>query len=424
MQAISNVINSFGNAFNTALSTGLNYKLEKMKIQEHGDEDNADFIHLHDGTMRGETYKPIFQMLNEKYPDLLAGKSDEEKQSILNAMENAVERGRLMLQNQNLGDFEVRVISLKDTKNIVKDKASVYINDLYGAYPKVKNFFKSSSSIVYLGGILVVKNLSNDNGSPLEVSVCEMVSSTKNVTDPNSYDGEGSTTSVYNKDIYVRFFPSTTITFYTKPISELIAQYTTRDDWQSKKDAVFKKISEITGLEVDEIKKGGSRIRCISGVSQLNEEGVMNFDSFRQNCATFDQTAQTDSGPAYGPNVKLANTYIKFETPVENVPYEIRVYELFLVGKSVNKNIDSDVGEETPKFNLVSVNQEEMNETIEGVLDGIQSPATEAIVKRTALLKYGKIIIRDGKIVGPYDENDLKKGDSVEESDGDVFTLH
>lgn len=418
---MAKIVGTFLDAFNTALSTGLSYKLQHDQL--HGEADSTDFIHLHAPTISGETYKPFFQMINEKYPSLFEGKSSEEIQCILNSMGNAIEKGRMMLQNQNIGDFEVRMVSLKDTRPINNGSPDVLINDYYGAFPKVKNFFKSSSSIVYLGGLIVVKNLSPDNGAPLDVSVCEMVSSTNNISDPSSYDGEGSTTSVYNKDIYVRFFPSTTLTFYTKPVTEIISQYTTRDDWQDIKQDIFTKLAEKTHMDVNELKNGGAKIRCISGISQLAEEGVMNYDSFKQNSATFDQTTDEKS---YGPNIKLANTYLKFETPmVDEFSYDITLYELFLVGKSVNMNSDVNLSNEIPSYKVIGASEEEVTDIIDSVISPEDNPAVvDAIQKKLALLKYGKIIVKNGKFVEPYKDRKLKEGESIEEQKGEVFTLH
>lgn len=418
---MSRIIGTFLDAFNTALSTGLNYKLQHDQLeQQHGD--SSDFIHLHASTLRGETYKPVFQVINEKYPDLLNGKTDEEKQCILNAIENAIDNGKIMLQNQGIGDFEVRMVSMKGTREITAGRSDVLINDYHGAFEKVRNFFKTSSSIAYLGGLIVIKNLSNDNGTPLDVSVCEMVSSTTDISNPESYDGEGTTTPVYNKDVYIRFFPSSTLTFYTKPITEIVSQYMTSDSWEQKKAEIFEKLKEVTGLDVDELKEGGSRVRCISGISQLNMEGIMNYDSLKQNSATFDQ----DSDLSYGPNVKLANTYIKFETPVEsNVPYDITLYEIFLVGKSVNKNSDVKFTDDRQIYKIVPTNQEIISSSIESVLSDSPDPAVVEAELKAALAANGKIIVKNGVFVEPYKEGrKLKEGEEIRESKGEVFTLH
>ena len=126
---MSRIIESFTSAFNTALQTGLNYKLQKMQIQnqsqaitaatnylsnnsaevEAHDEASSPFIHLHGTTtMSGVTYDNVAKIVNTVFPNA----SVEEKTEYYNAIQSGLESAQIFLQHCKDQDIQLRVLQL------------------------------------------------------------------------------------------------------------------------------------------------------------------------------------------------------------------------------------------------------------------------------------------------------------------------
>ena len=388
---------------------------EVILTNKHGATD-SDFIPFHAGEMKGETYDPIAKFINEHFKDM----TQEQAQQVYNTIKNGIEKAKLLMEKCTKKDLQFRVIRLDSTRNIESGKNDVMINTGSGRFKKAKEFFKSSSDVVYLGCVMLVKNLSADNGNSLEISSCDISPSSSNMTDPNSYDGEDNTFNIYNKEVYTRFIPSTSTVFYTKPISEIISQYMINPEWQGKLDNILTALSEKTGISKDEIIKGADKIRCVSGISQLKEQGIDSFDSFRQNSGGFDTTETY-----FGPNVNLLNKYFKFKTSGgedgKTTKYQITLFELFLTGKSVNLNASADL-EVTEKYKIISLNEEQIHTLIDSVIDGTYVRSNEDEIKQK-LNQFGSIVVKNGKFVRENDGKPLQKGEEIIEEQGEVFEL-
>ena len=384
---------------------------------KHGATD-SDFIPFHAGEMKGETYDPIARYINENFKDM----TQEQAQQVYNTIKNGVEKAKLLMEKCTKKDLQFRVIRLDSTRNIEYGKNDVMINTGSGRFEKAKEFFKSSSDVVYLGCVMLVKNLSPDNGNSLEISSCDISPSSSNMTDPSSYDGEDNTFNIYNKEVYTRFIPSTSTVFYTKPISEIISQYMINPEWQGKLDNILTALSEKTGISKDEIIKGTDKIRCVSGISQLREQGIDSFDSFRQNSGGLDTTETY-----VGPNVNLLNKYFKFKTSGgedgKATKYQITLFELFLTGKSVNLNASADLEKQSkPKYKITALNEEQIHTLIDSVIDGTYVRSNEDEIKQK-LNQFGSIVVKNGKFVRENDGKPLQKGEEIIEEQGEVFEL-
>ena len=391
---------------------------EVILTNKHGATD-SDFIPFHAGEMKGETYDPIAKFINEHFKDM----TQEQAQQVYNTIKNGVEKAKLLMEKCTKKDLQFRVIRLDSTREITPKKTDVMIDTGSGRFQKAKEFFKSSSDVVYLGCVMLVKNLSPDNGNSLEISSCDIIPSNAKMTDPDSYDGEDNTFNIYNKEVYTRFIPSTSTVFYTKPISEILSQYMINPQWQDKLDDILTALQAETGISKDEIIKGADKIRCVSGVSQLKEQGIDSFDSFRQNSGGFDTKTSY-----VGPNVVLLNKYFKFKTSGDEndektTKYQITLFELFLTGKSVNLNASAKL-EADAKYTISNLNEEEIHSVIDRVITGTygEKELNEAMIKQK-LNKFGSIVVKNGKFIRENDGKPLQKGEEIIEEKGEVFDL-
>ena len=205
---MSRIIETFTSAFNTALQTGLNYKLQKMQIQTqsqaitaasnylstnnteveaHDDLDNP-FIHLHGTTtMSGVTYDNVAKIVNTAFPNA----SVEEKTEYYNAIQSGLESAQIFLQHCKDQDIQLRVLqlnadgSVECKKGTQPAKNKIYFNTLSEYYQKGKDFFKQATNVKFLGSIVQIRNTSGDNGNALDVSIAMR---TSNPSDFNNAD--------------------------------------------------------------------------------------------------------------------------------------------------------------------------------------------------------------------------------------------
>lgn len=381
-----------------------------------GGEDNgsSEFVPFHGDGMKGEVYDPIAKYINEHFSDM----THEQAQQIYNTIKNGTEKAKVLMEKCESRDLQFRVLRLDSKRQVTSSGSDVMIDTGSAKFEKAKSIFKSATDIVYLGCVMLVKNLSADNGNSLEISSCSIIPNDADMTNPDNYDGEDNTVNIYNKDVYTRFIPSTSTLFYTKSVGEIISQYTMNDEWAEKKDQIFAKVADAMNITVEELKKSGPYIRCVSGVSQLKEQGIDSFDSFRQNAGGFDISEKY-----VGPNVTLLNKYFKFKTSSDKTDYQITLFELFLTGKSSSLNASADLTTEK-KFTISNLNESKIHEIIDNVIE----PRPDGTAKYNELLieqklkKYGAVVVKDGKYIRPYDEK-VQKGEEVIEQNGEVFDL-
>lgn len=385
---------------------------------KHGDSDSAEFVDFHSGTFNSVTYDPIAKYINEHFKDL----TPEQAQQVYNAIKNGIEKSKILMEKCTKKDLQFRVIRLDSTRKITNGNEDVMINTGSERFDKAKEIFKSASDIVYLGCVMLVKNLSSDNGNSLEISSCSIVPSVENVTDPENYDGEDNVVNIYNKDVYVRFIPSTSLVYYTKPISEILSQFTIREDWKDKKDEIFQAISDATGISINELKQGGPYNRCISTVSQLRDQGISNFDSFKNLSGGFNV-----NNIYGGSNIVLLNQYFKFKTSCEETKYQITLFEMFLTGKSVNLNATNEL-DDIKRFTITSLTTEDIYKIISKYLPISQIPVNQneinQLIIKQKLKQFKSIVVKNNKFIREFKENDkLNEGEEVIESIGEVFAL-
>ena len=410
---MASIINAVANGI-----TGLVHEAVELTdvIMTHKNEkgDNSEFIPFHgDGEheMKGQTYDPIAKYINEHFKEL----TQEQAQQVYNTIKNGSEKAKLLMEKCDKKGLQFRVVRLDSTREIQKGKNDVMIETGSSKFEKAKDIFKSASDMIYLGCVMLVKNLSNNNGDSLEISSCSIIPNGADMTDPNNYDGEDNTVNIYNKEVYSRFIPSTSTVFFTKSISEIISQYTLRDDWQEKKSQVLEKIAEAMDITVEQLKNNGKNIRCISGMSELKEKGIDSFDSLKQNSAGFNVGEKFS-----GPNVELLNKYFKFKTSGDT-NYQITLFEMFLTGKSNNLNASANLVTEK-KYMISNLNEDKVHEVIDTVLEGRPDGQkfNELVIKQR-LRKYGEIVVKNGKFVRAYKGEQLQKGEEVLEPTGEVF---
>lgn len=378
--------------------------------------DNSEFVPFHgDGDvneMKGQTYDPVARYINEKCSDL----PKEQAQQLYNTIKNGIDKAKILMEKCDKEDLQFRIVRLDSTRDIKEGKNDVMIETGSSKFEKAKDIYKSASDSTYLGGLMVVKNLSNNNGDSLEIASCSIIPNGADMTDPNNYDGEDNTCNIYNKEVYTRFVPSTSTIFYTKSIGEIASQYSLRDDWEEKKPQILAKIAEAMGITVEQLKNDGQNIRCISRISQLQEQGIDSFDSLRQNSAGF------TIGEKYaGPNIVLLNKYFKFKTSGDTTKYQITLFEMFLTGKSNNLNASADLLTEK-KYTISNLNEEKVQEIITNVLEGRPDNGkfNELVIKQR-LRMHGDIVVKNGKFVRAYNGEQLQKGEEVLEPIGEVF---
>lgn len=391
-------------------------KLTDVILSNKGGDDNAEFVNFHGNgvgqNLSGVTEDPVAKYINEHFKNL----TPEQAQQIYNTIKNGVSKARLLMEKCTKKDLQFRTIRLDSTREIKYGESDVMIDTGSEKFDKAKDIFKSASDLVYLGCVMLVKNLSPDNGNSLEISSCSVVPSGADMTDPENYDGEDNTVNIYNKDVYVRFIPSTSTLFYTKSISEIISQYMLSDNFIEKKDEILTRISEATGISKEDIKKGGDKIRCVSGISQLKEQGIDSFESLKQNSGGFNIEKKYA-----GPNVNLLNKYFKFKTSGDT-KYQITLFEMFLTGKSINLNAQADLKTEK-KYTISNLNEDEIHDIIEEVIDQEDFGKSDEIIIKQKVSKYGSIVVKNGKFIRGYDGKQLQKGEEIFEQKGEVFDL-
>ena len=192
---MASIINAVANGI-----TGLVHEAVELTdvIMTHKNEkgDNSEFIPFHgDGEskeMKGETYDPIAKYINTHFKEL----TQEQAQQVYNTIKNGSEKAKLLMEKCDKKGLQFRVVRLDSTREIQKGKNDVMIETGSSKFEKAKDIFKSASDMIYLGCVMLVKNLSNNNGDSLEIASCSIIPNGADMTDPNNYDGEDNTSNI------------------------------------------------------------------------------------------------------------------------------------------------------------------------------------------------------------------------------------
>ena len=441
---MSRIIQGFTDAFNQALETGLNFKLNKMQLQNqqqlitaatnylassggdvetHDDLAKTDYIHLHGTTtMSGVTYDNVAKIVNTAFPNA----SVEEKTEYYNAIQSGLESAQIFLQHCKNQDIQLRVLQLNADGSVKCAKGNnpaenkIYFNTLSEYYQKGKDFFKQATNVKFLGSIVQIRNTSGDNGNALDVSIAMRTSNTRDFNDADLYDGAGSNISVYNKQSFVKFLPSSRYAYKTESLQKILSAYRDHPKWEEKKEKIYAKLAETLGTTVDDLKSSGNSLRCISKSDPVDYEGVLDFNAFKERSCGVDPEIQYP-----GTVATLFDTYLKLTTVAENTPYVFTVYGLFLLDKTVNSNINVDLsageGEDDAdvvenKYEIATVTEEEVEQEVEDILNEIGHAESRFLkIKAKSFQRMNiPIVVSGGKFVKEYEPGTkLEKGQKV-----------
>ena len=442
---MSRIIESFTSAFNTALQTGLNYKLQKMQIQQktdlaqmaqsviqsttdEGEHEDIGPIHFHGDPayMRGATYDPVAKIVNETWPSA----STEEKTEYYNAIKSGMESAQIFFQHCKNQDVQLRILQLNsngtvqskvlEDGSIVPESSAVYFNTLSEFYAKGKELYKQATNVKFIGSIINIRNTSNDNGNALDVSISLKKSNIVDFYEAASYDSDGSNYSVYNKQSFTKFLPSSKFAYKTESIQKIMSSFAANPKFQEKKDEIYKKVADLLNMSVEELQAYGNNIRCLANSDPLDYEGILDFEAFKERCCGVDTKLQYP-----GTVATLFDTYIKLSTVSQETPYVFTLYGLFLLDKTVNDNINADLsageGEDDAeeveyKYSIASVKQEEVEQVIEDAINEVGCAESRRMkIKAKAYRRMGiPIVVSGGKFVKEYEDRmKLEKGEKV-----------
>lgn len=423
----------------------------------HGDEardGGSSFINLHNahGThdesenyVKGTTYDKIAMIVDKYWPDA----TEEERTEIYNSIKSAVDSASIFLQHCKEQDIQFRTVELKavdKVKGEINEEGKhdiVFVNQLANFYDQGKEFYKQASNIKYIGAVLTIKNTSSDNGNCLDISISRKTTNS-DLTDPESYDGTGSNISLYNKDVFRKFLPASKIAYKTKSINEIINKFSNDVNFENVKETIFKKLAELLDMDVKDIKNSSDKIRCIDKSQPIEYDNILDYEAFKERCAGI-----TDLDAKYpGTIASIYDTYIKLTTLAESTPFTISCYGIFMLDKSVNKNINSEVQsddknqyimspasakeiydtvDDTIKEYVVENGSEEEDENGSEEEDEYENEQAKRKFMNTkikiAKKLYGKVVVKDGKYVKPYEGAKLEKGEKVLSSNGCLFNF-
>lgn len=403
----------------------------------HGEEDNrkeSSFIDLHsahddaDNYVKGTTYDKIAMIVNKYWPDA----SDEERTEIYNSIKSAVDSASIFLQHCKEQDIQFRTVELKavdKVKGEVNEEGKhdiVFVNQMANFYDQGKEFYKQASNIKYIGAVLTIKNTSGDNGNCLDISISRKTTNS-DLTNPESYDGTGSNISLYNKDVFRKFLPASKIAYKTKSINEIVNKFSNDVNFENAKKKIFEKLAELLGYTEEEIKNSADKIRCIDKSQPIEYDNILDYEAFKERCA-----GVTDLEAKYpGTIASIYDTYIKLTTLAESTPFTISCYGIFMLDKSVNKNINSELEpEEESQYTMAPASAKEVYDTVDEAIKEVNGEDNEQAKRKFMNTKikvakklYGKIVVKDGKFIKPYEGDKLEKGEKVLSSSGCLFNF-
>lgn len=427
------IINSFTNAFNTALQTGLNYKLEKMKIQSgdngaHDDDNGGTFpIHFHDDALmlKGATYDNVAKFVNEYWPDA----TTEEKTEYYNSIKSGLESAQIFLQHCKNQDIQLRILQMNANGTvtsktvdgtIINEKSNVFLNTMSEYYEKGKDLFKQATNVRFLGSIINIRNTSDNNGNSLDVSISQMKSNTDDFYASENYDGDGNNVSVYNKQSFTKFLPSSRYIYKTKSLQEILSKFTANPNWEAKKQQIIAKIADGMNMTSEELMEKANNIRCLSKTKPLEYDDILDFKAFKERCCGLDPKLDYP-----GTAASLYDTYVKLSTMSGETPYTFTLYGIFLLDKTVNDNINADLtsgeGEDDAedveyKYSYSSMTEEEVEQEIEDTLDAVSCAESRRLkIKAKSFKRMGiPVVTVGGRFVKEYKPGmKLEKGEKI-----------
>jgi len=357
--------------------------------------------------------------------------TDEERQQLYIAIEKGAKNSEIILQKCTKKDLQFRLVKTEAIRTLGKGRNDVMVVTRSQLFEKAKELFSSSSDVTFLGALLLIKNLSNDNGVSLEVSSCTQSPDTNNTTNPDNYDGEDNVQSIYNKEVKPIFFSPTFKYYPTKPVSEVLSQFTLRDDWVEKKEMVLQKVSELLQIPIEELKKGGQNIRCISGLSGLRDQAIESFESFKNSSAGLTQYDEDGNLIKYpGKDIAALDKYLKFTTSGGEITYQLTMFSMFITGKSNILNATTNL-DSTPQYIMTKSDEQTLSNYVEDLMDNQEGNDNQPEVvpieenkryHKVLLNTYGAIVMKGNKYIRPYEQGkQLAKGERVVQLKGEVF---
>ena len=378
-----------------------------------------------------ESTTKLANLVDEYWPDA----SVEEKTEYYNALKTCVASSNVFLQHCKNNDIQIRIVEFNQKKLMNMSKGLIYVSQLGDFFDESCDFYKQATNIKFIGSIVNIRNISDDNGKYLDVIKARRTSDS-NVANASMYDVNGLVTSISNREQYTKFIPPTRSEYRTKSITEIISNFTTRDDWNQYKDKVFEKLSDMMGKKIspDDIKNSGNRLRCIDMAEPIGFDDILTFDAYKDRCSVVGDLLKKQPGKT----VTVHDTYLAITSIGNDVPFVITVYGLFMLDKTLNDNLKMKLNY-NKKYYIMPFLSDEVYEAVYSILpksnldnealgeDEDENSHREDIIDklkiRYMLSEYKEIVVSDNKYVRPYKGEKLGKGEQVMREKYEFLTM-
>lgn len=364
-----------------------------------------------DEAILSDEYSKVKAIVEKYWPD----ETTEHKVEYYNALKTCINSSEIFLQHCKTNDIQVRVVEFKSSRLIKFVDGFIYISQLGDFFDEMKEMYRQATYVKFIGSLVNVRNTSNDNGKYIDV-ICARRTSDFDVSNADMYDVNGLVTSISNRDKYTKFIPPTRAEYSTKSLTEIISNFTIRDDWNTVKDEVYDLISQMTNGDITSkmIKNSGNTLRCIDMAGPLGYDDILTYGAFKDRCAVIGNRSKKQPGRT----AIVHDTYLAITRVGEEVPCTITVYGVLLLDKSLNNNIDVKLDDER-KYTILPLICDDVYNVIEGYLnrENNSQNITQKVkeMKIDYLLgKHDIIVLKNGEYVRPYKEGDkLMEGESV-----------
>ena len=380
-----------------------------------------------------ENTTTLTNLVDKYWPDA----SVEDKTEYYNALKTCVASSNVFLQHCKNNDIQIRIVEIKQKKLMNMSRGLIYVSQLGDFFDESRDFYKQATNIKFIGSIINIRNISDVNGKYLDIIKARRTSDS-NVANTSMYDINGVVTSISNRDQYTKFIPPTRSEYRTKSITEIISNFTTRDDWNQYKDKVFQKISDMMGNKIspEDIKNSGNRLRCIDMAEPIGFDDILTFDAYKDRCSVVGNMLKKQPGKT----VTVHDTYLAVTSIGDEVPYVVTVYGLFILDKSLNDNLKMKL-DYNKKYYIMPFLSDEVYEAVYSILpksplddddtdqDGNQDANAnkvdlfEKLKIRYMLSEYNEIVVANNKYVRPYKGEKLGKGEQVMREKYELFTI-
>ena len=240
----SNDVSIFKSAVTKAINIPniiMPYTENPFDVNSHDNE--TEVIHLHSVRSKGgdinmrpksvcndtaatenipsESTTKLANLVDEYWPDA----SVEEKTEYYNALKTCVASSNVFLQHCKNNDIQIRIVEFNQKKLMNMSKGLIYVSQLGDFFDESCDFYKQATNIKFIGSIVNIRNISDDNGKYLDVIKARRTSDS-NVANASMYDVNGLVTSISNREQYTKFIPPTRSEYRTKSITEIIFIFT------------------------------------------------------------------------------------------------------------------------------------------------------------------------------------------------------